>query len=214
MSTDSNVKQRYSEAGNFQSDVNEQESWVLSYVDLLLLMVTLFVLLLSYQQQELKKSQKQQQQVKAEPVYTLKPMLVDQVYVAGLKGKVSFIEENNRVRLAMSDHILFLPGDANLSHSGEQVLGELAAMLKKRPSKILVEGHTDNQGISTPRFQSNWELSSARASSVTRHLISMGISPSRLSAIGYADTRPVEKNNTKVGRTKNRRVELVLTALE
>jgi chemotaxis protein MotB len=212
MSTDSNVKRRFDDAGNLQTDINEQESWVLSYVDLLLLMVTLFVLLLSYQQQELKKAQ--EQQVTVEPVYTLKPTLVDQVYVTGLKGKVSFIEENNRVRLAMSDHILFLPGDANLSHSGEQVLDELAAMLKKRPSKILVEGHTDNQGISTPRFQSNWELSSARASSVTRHLISMGISPARLSAIGYADTRPLEENNTKIGRTKNRRVELVLTALE
>jgi chemotaxis protein MotB len=212
MSTNYNVKRRFDDAENLQADINGQESWVLSYVDLLLLMVTLFVLLLSYQQQELKKAK--EKQVKIEPTYILKPTLVDQVYMTGLKGKVSFIEENNRVRLAMSDHILFLPGDANLSYSGEQVLDELAAMLKKRPSKILVEGHTDNQGISTPRFQSNWELSSARASSVTRHLISMGISPARLSAIGYADTRPLQKNNTKVGRTKNRRVELVLTALE
>ncbi|MGB0237439.1 MAG: OmpA/MotB family protein [Cycloclasticus sp.] len=74
----------------------------------------------------------------------------------------------------------------------------------------MVEGHTDNQPISTPRYLSNWELSSARATSVTRYLIGRGISPTRLSAIGYADTRPIVSNNDEVGRGKNRRVALVL----
>lgn len=213
MLTENSMKRRSSDTDDVPININEQESWVLSYVDLLLLMVTLFVLLLSYQQQVLE-SVKESQPIGVTPSYQLKPALIDQLYVSGLKGKVSFVEEKNRIRLAMSDHILFLPGDANLSHTGEKVLDELAAMLKKHPSRVLVEGHTDNQRIATPRFQSNWELSSARASSVTRYLISTGVNPARLSAIGYADTRPVEKNNTLGGRAKNRRVELVLTALE
>ena len=177
-------------------------------------MVTLFVLLLSYQQQALKKTQENASNIPIEPVAKVRPILLDRVYINDLKGKVIFLEENNQVRLAMSDQLLFLPGDATLSRSGELVLNELAVMLNVHPSKILVEGHTDNNDISTPRFQSNWELSSARASSVTRHLIGMGISPSRLSAIGYADTQPIRANNTRQGRKVNRRVELVLTAPE
>ncbi|PCI18896.1 MAG: flagellar motor protein MotB [Piscirickettsiaceae bacterium] len=208
------MKRRFTDGEQMELPVAEPDSWALSYVDLLLLMVTLFVLLLSYQHQELEKAKKA---IKNEPVqvdYTPRVTLVDRVYINDLKGRVSVVESNNQVRLTMSDHILFLPGDAALSRTGERVLDELSVMLNNHPSKVLVEGHTDNEAIATPRFLSNWELSSARASSVTRHLIAMGISPNRLSAIGYADTRPVEKNNTVLGRAKNRRVELVLTAFE
>ncbi|MEO1888507.1 MAG: OmpA family protein [Cycloclasticus sp.] len=64
-----------------------------------------------------------------------------------------------------------------------------------------------------PRYLSNWELSSARATSVTRYLIGPGIAPQCLSAIGgYADTRPLTGNDTEQGRSKNRRVALVLRA--
>ena len=214
----STEQRRSTDAESFEATV-EPDSWVLSYVDLLLLMVTLFVLLLSYQQQVLKKTQEDASKLVLEPAVLepavkVKPILLDQVYINDLKGKVSFLEENNQVRLAMSDQLLFLPGDAALSRSGELVLDELAVMLNVHPSKILVEGHTDNQVISTPRFQSNWELSSARASSVTRHLIGKGVSPIRLSAIGYADTRPIQGNASRQGRKENRRVELVLTVPE
>ena len=128
--------------------------------------------------------------------------------------KVFKIEEKNLIKLAMSDSILFFPADATLSLSGEQVLDEIAVMLKQRPWHILVEGHTDNQPISTPRYLSNWELSSARATSVTRYLIGRGIRPQRLSAIGYADTRPLVDNDDEQGRSKNRRVAIVLSAAE
>jgi len=142
------------------------------------------------------------------------PAFLDQSYLSDLKGKVSVVEEGNVIKLAMSDSILFLPADAALSLTGEQLLDEIALMLKQRPWHILVEGHTDNQAISTPRYLSNWELSSARATSVTRYLISRGIKPQRLSAIGYADTRPLVSNKTEQGRGKNRRVALVLRAIE
>lgn len=208
------TKRRMTDTDEFQSEVAEQDSWVLSYVDLLLLMVTLFILLLSFQQQELDKAEVENEKMAKVIEKAPTPPLIDQVYINELKDQVSFVEEENNIRLAMSDHILFLPGDAALSRSGELVLNELSVMLNNHPSKILVEGHTDNHVISTPRFQSNWELSSARASSVTRHLIAMGVSPRRLSAIGYADTRPKANNNTQRGRTENRRVELVLTPVE
>jgi len=192
----------------------EQDTWALSYIDLLLLMVTLFILLLSYQQDAM-----QQTNTELEAAETVKVQVtpsnqafLDQVYMSHLKDRVTATEERNTIRLAMSDSILFFPADATLSHSGEQVLDELALMLKQRPWHILVEGHTDNQPISTPRYASNWELSSSRATSVTRYLIGRGISPERLSAIGYADTRPITSNNDDIGRGKNRRVALILRA--
>jgi len=192
------------------------ETWALSYIDLLLLMVTLFVLLLSFQQQEVKeKGLKQKEMPSTASVKVKQPRAyLDQAYLSDLKDKVSVIEEHNVIKLAMSDSILFLPADAALSISGEEVLDEIALMLQQRPWHILVEGHTDDRPISTPRYLSNWELSSARASSVTRYLISRGIKPQRLSAIGYADTRPLVSNKTEQGRGENRRVALVLRTVE
>ena len=188
------------------------ETWALSYIDLLLLMVTLFVLLLSFQQKQVEQPVIKKEEKSRLVVHDVLPeqTFIDQSYLSDLKGKVSVVQEQNTIKLAMSDSLLFLPADAALSLSGEQVLDELAVMLKQRPWHILVEGHTDNQAISTPRYLSNWELSSARASSVTRYLISKGIQPQRLSAIGYADTRPLKSNQTEQGRRKNRRVALVL----
>ncbi|KXJ45566.1 MAG: OmpA family protein [Cycloclasticus sp.] len=203
-----------SNLGEGLTQEREHDTWALSYIDLLLLMVTLFVLLLSYQQNEIQQTAveleaKQAVKAQAEPDNRA---FLDQVYMSHLKDRVSVIEEKNTIKLAMSDSILFFPADATLSQSGEQVLNELAVMLKQRPWHILVEGHTDNQPISTPRYASNWELSSSRATSVTRYLIGRGISPQRLSAIGYADTRPITSNNDEIGRGKNRRVALILRA--
>jgi len=205
------IERRVTESGG-ASPAEGHETWALSYIDLLLLMVTLFVLLLSFQQKKVSQPiVKQETPAKQEPNNVLpEQAFLDQSYLSDLKGKVSVIREQNTIKLAMSDSILFLPADAALSLSGEQVLDELAVMLKQRPWHILVEGHTDNQAIATPRYMSNWELSSARATSVTRYLISKGIQPQRLSAIGYADTRPLQSNETEQGRSNNRRVALVL----
>jgi len=192
---------------------DDSESWAVSYIDLLLLMVTLFVLLLSYQQQKIQQVEEGGKQASKIISVEKRPdnnAFLDQIYLSHLKDRVSVVEEQNIIKLAMSDSILFFPADATLSRSGEQVLNEIAVMLKQRPWHILVEGHTDNQSISTPRYLSNWELSSARATSVTRYLIGRGIAPQRLSAIGYADTRPIASNKDDVGRGRNRRVALVL----
>jgi len=199
-----------------QIEVLEPESWVVSYIDLLLLMVTLFVLLLGYQQAENKKavSHEAAKNLAHNKQASVQKGSLQQIYLNDLKGRVSVVKEKNLVKLAINERILFLPADATLSRSGEEVLKELSLMLKAKPWRIMVEGHTDNQAISTPRYLSNWELSSARASSVTRYLITQGVSPLRLSAIGYADTRPISSNSSEQGRAKNRRVALLLRPAE
>ncbi|MDX2426816.1 MAG: OmpA family protein [Cycloclasticus sp.] len=212
------IERRVTASSDLEEPLHEEDhdTWAVSYIDLLLLMVTLFVLLLSYQQQEIQQAavEKEQTQLVAVEKEPTNKAFLDQIYLSQLKDRVEVIEEKNLIKLAMSDSILFFPADATLSLSGEQVLDEIAVMLKQRPWHILVEGHTDNQPISTPRYLSNWELSSARATSVTRYLIGRGIRPQRLSAIGYADTRPLVDNDDEQGRSKNRRVAIVLSAAE
>ena len=82
-----------------------------------------------------------------------------------------------------------------------------------RSHPIVVEGHTDNVPISSAQFPSNWELSTARATTVVRFLISRGLDRNRLSASGYADLHPIASNATAAGRELNRRVEIVLQRL-
>jgi len=87
----------------------------------------------------------------------------------------------------------------------------IAASLQGSPYDLRVEGHTDNIPIHTAQFASNWELSSARASSIARLLLAIGAMPAeRLSAAGYAEFHPVDNNDTAQGRANNRRVDLIV----
>jgi chemotaxis protein MotB len=90
-------------------------------------------------------------------------------------------------------------------------LHRIAASLQGSPYDLRVEGHTDNLPIHTAQFASNWELSSARASSIARILLAIGAMPAqRLSAAGYAEFHPVDTNDTAQGRANNRRVDLII----
>ncbi len=121
------------------------------------------------------------------------------------------IDKRGLVVRVLTDRVLFESGQADLKPGGLPMLNEMAQLLNvDRTHPIMVEGHTDNQPISTSQFPSNWELSTARASTVVRYLISRGVNQMRLSASGYADLHPVASNATPAGRQLNRRVEIVL----
>jgi chemotaxis protein MotB len=114
------------------------------------------------------------------------------------------------VRL-LTDGVVFDPGQAILKGPAVPLLTGVAHALQiDQTHPILVEGHTDNVPISGSQFPSNWELSTARASVVVRFLIHTGIDKFRLGAAGYANLYPVASNSTEIGRSKNRRVEIVL----
>ncbi len=129
-----------------------------------------------------------------------------------LRGKVEVIRSATAVNLIITDDLLYPAGDTQLSADGRALLDRIAAMLKRSRYAVSVEGYTDNTPIHTARFPSNWELSTARATTVARYLIRRGVAPARLSAIGYGDTRPRADNTTASGRARNRRVTLVLHA--
>jgi len=127
-----------------------------------------------------------------------------------LADRIDIQTRTDSVRLDIADSILFAPARTALTDSGLTLLKELATTLQTLPWSLSVEGHTDNIPIQTPRFPSNWELSTARATVVARQLIEHGIRPDRIRAIGYADTQPRDSNETREGRNRNRRVTFVV----
>jgi len=140
---------------------------------------------------------------------------VEQTLLAAIEAselgrRVEVTRRQDAVNLEIGDEILFARGSAALEPGGEALLAELAKLLRQQPTTISVEGHTDNAPIRNGRFASNWELSAARATNVTRQLIAHAVDPSRLRAIGHADTKPRADNATAEGRARNRRVSLVL----
>ncbi len=124
------------------------------------------------------------------------------------------IEQRGLAIRVLTDSLLFSSGSATLESHGTPLLTEIAALLNvDHVHPIAVEGNTDNVPITGGAFPSNWELSTARASSVVRFLIGRGVDPQRLSAVGYAEQHPIATNSTAAGRALNRRVEIVLQRL-
>ena len=105
----------------------------------------------------------------------------------------------------------FASGSATPKPESLSTLRQIATALAQSPYDLRVEGHTDNIPIHTPDFDSNWELSTARATSIARLLLQLrAVQPDRLSAAGYAEFHPVAANDTPEGRAENRRVDLVI----
>lgn len=107
--------------------------------------------------------------------------------------------------------VLFPSGSATLSDEGKAALREVAAILKKMPRRrFTVAGHTDDQPLRGGEFASNWELSTARAVTVTEMFVESGVRPRNLVAAGYGQYAPVAKNTSAAGRHRNRRIEIIL----
>jgi len=107
--------------------------------------------------------------------------------------------------------VLFDIGRAELRPRAKHILSKVGAIVRNMPNEIAVEGHTCDLPIRTQQFPSNWELSTARATTVVRFLIDhAGIAPRRVSASGYADSRPLAPNDSEARRVSNRRVDIVI----
>jgi chemotaxis protein MotB len=105
----------------------------------------------------------------------------------------------------------FPTGRAELDDEGRRLFHEIALSLAAVPNTVRVEGHTDNVPIHTQRYASNWELSTARATSVVAYFVqNVGLDPGRLSAAGYAEFHPRGPNDTAAARGRNRRVDIVV----
>lgn len=206
--------------------------WMVPYADLLTLLLGLFLVLFTASKNDLHKASvvnptpkvsiqteamKQQQPEKdaAKPDAALAARLNKQLGGGLLKQGIEIRQQERGLVISLKDSILFAPGSAELSASARKTLDHLAKQLatalggKSRP--IRVEGHTDNTPITTAKYPSNWELSTARATNIVRYLIaSHHFSPEKLSAAGYGEFKPVQNNSSIEGKQKNRRVDIVI----
>lgn len=122
-------------------------------------------------------------------------------------------------RFVFQSEVLFTTGSAELGPAGREQMTRLAGTLKEISARIpgeidwllRVDGHTDKVPISTSQYPSNWDLSSARALSVVKHLIDIGIPPTRLAAAGFGEFHPLDPRDDEIAYRRNRRIELKLT---
>ena len=126
-------------------------------------------------------------------------------------GQLAVSISRGRMVINLPQDVLFSSGSATLGTDGTRTLTEVGGVLADLDDRTFqVEGHTDNVPIANAPFPSNWELSSARALSVVRVLISAGVPPERLSGAGYGEYQPVASNDDGDGRRLNRRIEIVM----
>jgi chemotaxis protein MotB len=128
-----------------------------------------------------------------------------------LKDQISVEEGDNQVVLRLMGESTFDSGKAEIRPQLKPLLTKVAQILQESNGDIIVAGHTDNVPIHSGPFGSNLRLSAARASAVAEFLIaSSKIDPKRISTMGFGEYRPIESNQTALGRQKNRRVEIII----
>jgi chemotaxis protein MotB len=126
-------------------------------------------------------------------------------------GYLQLVDDPRGLVIEVPEAGAFEIGQADLSREAAAMLGRVAGVLRTLPNPVRIEGHTDDTPIRTPRYQSNWDLSTARATHVVAFLIADGgLTPARLSAAGYGEFRPRAANTSPAGRARNRRVDLVV----
>ncbi len=127
------------------------------------------------------------------------------------EGQIDVESTARTILIRIREKVSFASGSALLNSSFVDVIDKIANALTQIEGRIAVEGHTDNIPINTFAFPSNWDLSAARSVAVVRRMLDIApLQPTRVTASGFADTRPQAVNITVEGRARNRRVEIVV----
>lgn len=141
----------------------------------------------------------------------LKKRIEDHIAARKMEGKVETRLEERGLVISLGEGGFFDSGSDLLKPEGRELLDNLASDLTRLQNQIRVEGHTDDVPIQTVRFPSNWELSTARATSIVAYFVSRyRFTPKQLSAAGYGEFRPIDTNSTPEGRARNRRVDIIV----
>ncbi|HET8539232.1 MAG TPA: OmpA family protein [Anaeromyxobacter sp.] len=180
-------------------------TWLYSYADLMTQLLIFSILMIAVL--GLKKPQENRRDDQLlETVKQVEQFVKD----SGLDDSMAIDRAADRLVIRMKSAILFSEAQAALTPKAESVLAGLAPLLAKAPSRLRVEGHTDDVPIRSALFPSNWELSTARAISVIQYLEDHGIARDRLSVAGYGEFHPFVPNDSAERRALNRRVEIVV----
>ena len=171
--------------------------WMVNYADLMTNLVCFFVILYALSAALNKDMQKAQESIR------------EMIKEGKIQGQVTMDKEGMRITLEEQSQVAFFDsGRSELTDHMRLQLDKLSPVLRKLSEKhdIVVEGHTDNIPIATKKYASNWELSTARATSVVKFMLAGNFQPKRLAAVGYGEYHPTVMNNSEETRRKNRRV--------
>lgn len=142
----------------------------------------------------------------------LKEQLDNYIEQNQLQEELSTQMEEEGLMIRIKEKALFPSGSAELVEESQRIGPIVAGLLAAVPERVLISGHTDTDPINTAEFPSNWELSSVRAMTFMKYLLSINanLNPARFSAIGYGEYRPIAPNDTPENKQKNRRVEILI----
>jgi len=131
----------------------------------------------------------------------------------GFEGKgLTIVNKNGKVYVSMENKLLFNSGSWAVGENGKQAVRKLAKVLSDNPDiSVLIEGHTDNDPFNGPVIKDNWDLSVKRATAIVRILEDANVSEKQITAAGRGEYVPVASNNSKEGKAKNRRIEIILS---
>ncbi|MEP0008947.1 MAG: OmpA family protein, partial [Balneola sp.] len=205
----------------------DDDSWQVSYLDIITILLGFLVILLSFSDlndgepfsvSDLFKSSLNETEFITTPIENIKEELEGLLAPEIEQGKLEIFRELNDVRIRFKSDDLYSSGSATLENEASEILNRVLAafrIISYNDFEIDVEGHTDNVPISSANFDSNWELSTSRASNIVKYFSEMGIAQERLKASGYADSRPLvefdeQGNPYPASKDKNRRVVLRL----
>ena len=195
----------------------DDTSWLIPYVDVVSLLLAFLILALAMSKVNLRKfemvSAAISHQAPPPSLDVLKEKIDSVIEQQKLESQVKTVLDDEGLRMELKSALLFDSGQADITTAGHQAIDKVAKLLPTIDNRyqIAIEGHTDDVPIHTARFDSNWELSSARAINVLKLFTGIGVSPQRLSAQGYADTRPAspvqgDAAQQTRARSENRRV--------
>lgn len=196
--------------------------WIVSYADFVTMLLALFMVMyavLRIDNQKLIEFQSKVQQTFAQKSNVTKYQAnIKQTQIEKLlkdnfsKSKsIKVLKNNKGLVLRVNNKILFNEGSASIKTDAQKTLDEISKVLTKIDNPVIIEGHTDSTPIKNTKFQSNWELSTSRATNIISYIVKKGgVAPKRLCAVGYGEYMPIAENTTISGRILNRRVDIIV----
>lgn len=161
--------------------------------------------------QAMQKAKDELEQASQEQVNELVKKIADQLEQQIQDGAIELESLGQQVIIRIRENGSFPSGSAFLQPQFKPIMRDIGLLLNTVPGEIMISGNTDNQGINSELFTSNWDLSSKRAVAIAHEIIKVpGFDQSRLLVVGHADTRPLVPNNNRLNRRRNRRVEIAI----
>ena len=216
---------QYQEILETLHDAPPKGNWQSSFLDIILLLMSFFIIIVGISKYDSFNLAPQLDAENIENAVTIQERSINNLYLELsllLEDEIgeedlNIVLANNEIKVTLSNELLYDVGSAELYPKGMDVLERIAsriALVEEEEFFVDVEGHTDNRPVIGGRYESNWDLSTARSSNVVEVLLNKGFSPRRIRASGYADAQPLVPNIDQFGnpieenQAKNRRFEL------